>query len=123
MLRYIKSFIKGIFMFIPSFMFEEEDIPVLRNKGVFLNEYVDKVRDLKYFKINPNSFKILLNILYSNSDWLDEDKNYAEVNLRTVAIIFTNIINKNTSNTEILNCILSYYQINKQNASKLLELL
>lgn len=106
-------------MFLPEFIFEEEDIEYLRREEVFLSSFVDKNTDTSYFKINTRKLNELISILYSNMSIGDKDRSDIEFEIRTVANIYTSIINK-SNRLDILNAILSYHRINPLNAKRLL---
>lgn len=106
-------------MYLPDFLFEDEDIDYLRNEGIFLTSFVEKNTDTVYFKINVRKLNELIDLLYRNISIDDKDRSDVEFDIRTVANIFTAIINK-ANRMEIVNSILSYHRINPMNAKRLL---
>lgn len=109
-------------MFIPEFLFEEEDIHYLKSHSIFLNEYRDKLSGHRYFKINNKKFNDLIDLLYDNKVLGDYDKSQIEFNLRVVMSIFTGILQKRDF-LELTGSILNYYEINPENTKKLMSLI
>lgn len=108
-------------MYLPDFIFEREDIRDLKSKGIFTGEYPDKLNNFIYYRLSPIKFKELLNIIYNNYRFDEKDIQDVEFDLRTVASIFTAIVNKENP-LLVTNMILQYYHINKLNARKLMSL-
>lgn len=106
-------------MFLPSFIFEEEDLPSLRSEGILLSELYDKVRGVKYYKLNVRRLNDLIELIYNNGMFSDWDKADVEFNLRTTANIFTSIVN-NSDVLSLTQAILAYYKINPYNAKVLM---
>lgn len=109
-------------MFIPEFLFEEEDIINLKRNKIFLNEYIDKNTNHRYFKINNKKFNELIDLLYNNKILGDYDKSEIEFNLRIVMSIFTGIIQRRDF-IELTSSILNYYNVNPENSKKLMSLI
>lgn len=109
-------------MFIPEFLFEEEDIFYLKKNKIFLNEYIDKFNGGIYFKINNKKLNNLIDLLYENKILGDYDKSEIEFNLKIVMHIFTGIIQKRDF-LDLTNSILSYHRINPGNSKKLMSLI
>lgn len=106
-------------MYLPDFLFEDEDIDYLKNEEIFLTSFIDKTSDMVYFKINTRKLNELIDLLYRNSSMNDRDRSDIEFDIRTVANIYTAIINK-ANRLDLLNSILSYHKINPMNAKRLM---
>jgi hypothetical protein len=107
-------------VYLPEFLFEEDDIPVIKNNGIFQAETVDRKTGIKYYHTSPRKFKELIDLLYSNDLLEKEDKSDIEFNMKIVSDIFTSIIN-NEDKLSIIQAIISYFLISKSNAKALMD--
>lgn len=110
-------------MYIPAFLFESEDISALKDERVFLGELTHKKSGFKYFKLDLSRFNRLIDIMYSNGIFEDEDKSDLEFSIRALALIFTNIIDGEYQRDIMLSNILQYSRISKNNAKLLMTMI
>jgi len=110
-------------MFIPDFLFEPEDISILKDENIFMGEYIHKGSGLIYFKINTQRFNRLVDILYANSMFSDKDKSDVEFDIRILIKLFTEILIDKTDRKNTLLGIIGYHQINPNNAKILMTLI
>ena len=109
-------------MFLPDFIFEDEDIPYLKNQGIFLCSYIDKRTDTNYFKLNTHKLNELIDLIYNNYNITERDRSDVEFDIKIIANIFTSIIEKE-NHLNIINCILNYHKVSPLNAKRLMSYL
>lgn len=107
-------------MFLPDFIFEDEDISVLKRENIFLSEYVDKLTSVRYFKLNIRKLRELIDLIYGNRIVDDRDKSNMAFDIKVVANIFSGIIMEK-DNLSITQSILEYHRINPANAKRLMD--
>lgn len=110
-------------MFIPSIVFEEEDINFLESNDIFMGKYTIKRNDVDYYKINHRKLHKLIDIVYDNNLFGNKDKTEAEFDLRLLVSIFTDIIEGSVPKDSIRLNIIGYYQINRNNAKFLMSII
>lgn len=107
-------------MFLPDFIFEDEDISVLRKENIFLSEYVDKLTSVRYFKLNIRKLRELIDLIYGNRIVDDRDKSNMAFDIKVVANIFSSIVAE-ADRLTITQAILEYHRVNPENARRLMD--
>lgn len=110
-------------MYLPDFLFEKEDIKVLKENNIFLRDYTDKINGNVYFKINNVKLNELIDFIYSNKNFNSVDKTNIEFKFRVIAEIYTAMIDNTHDSLLLTSMILNLYNIDSGTAKKLMSLL
>lgn len=108
-------------MYLPDFVFEDEDIEVLKDNNIFLREYIDKINGNVYFKLNNLKFNELIDFIYQNKNFNDVNKTDIEFKFRIVSEIYTAIIDNTGDALLITSMILNLHNIDPETSKQLMS--
>jgi hypothetical protein len=108
-------------MYLPDFVFEDEDIEVLKDNNIFLREYVDKISGNTYFKLNNLKFNELIDFIYQNKNFDDVNKTDIEFKFRIVSEIYTAIMDNTGDALLITSMILNLHNIDPETSKQLMS--